>query len=42
MTPLVTAVGRPAPDVVAEPTAPALLRSLGTLDGALITIGASV
>jgi APA family basic amino acid/polyamine antiporter len=38
----VTAVGRPAPDVQAAPTAPGLLRSLGTLDGALITIGATV
>ena len=37
-----TAVGRPAPDVQAAPTAPGLLRSLGTLDGALITIGATV
>jgi APA family basic amino acid/polyamine antiporter len=38
----VTAAARPAPDVQAGPTAPGLLRSLGTLDGALITIGASV
>jgi basic amino acid/polyamine antiporter, APA family len=40
----VTAAGRPAPDVQAEPQqpAPGLLRSLGAVDGALITIGASV
>ena len=37
-----TAAARPAPDVQAEPSAPGLLRSLGTLDGALITIGGSV
>ena len=37
-----TAAGRPAPDVQAEPAAPGLLRSLGATDGALITIGASV
>src|SRR5262249_2282829 len=38
----VTVADRPAPDVQAAPTAPGLLRSLGTLDGALITIGATV
>jgi basic amino acid/polyamine antiporter, APA family len=38
----VTTAARPAPDVQAESTAPGLLRSLGTLDGALITIGATV
>jgi APA family basic amino acid/polyamine antiporter len=38
----VTATGRPASDVQAEPAAPGLLRSLGATDGALITIGASV
>ena len=37
-----TATGRPASDVQAEPAAPGLLRSLGATDGALITIGASV
>src|SRR6187397_1779047 len=38
----VTAAGRLAPDVQAGPPAPGLLRSLGAMDGALITIGASV
>jgi basic amino acid/polyamine antiporter, APA family len=38
----VTAAGRPVPDDQAEAPAPGLLRSLGAVDGALITIGATV
>ena len=37
-----TVAGRPAPPDVAERPRPTLLRSLGALDGALITIGATV
>ena len=37
-----TAAGRPAEDDEPAPPAPRLLRSLGALDGALITIGATV
>ncbi|HET9037844.1 MAG TPA: amino acid permease, partial [Myxococcaceae bacterium] len=37
-----TAAGRPVPDDQAEAPAPGLLRSLGAVDGALITIGATV
>src|SRR5262249_56575023 len=40
--PTVTAAGRPVVDHEAAPPAPTLVRSLGALDGALITIGASV
>ena len=37
-----TAAGRPVVDEEAPPPAPTLVRSLGAVDGALITIGASV
>ena len=37
-----TAAGRPAVDDEAAPPAPTLVRSLGSVDGALITIGATV
>ena len=37
-----TAAGRPAVDDEAAPPAPTLVRSLGAVDGVLITIGATV
>jgi len=40
--PAVTAAGRPVVDDEAAPPAPTLVRSLGAMDGALITVGASV